>query len=126
MTCAFERHIRGQISKAGSNLLKTPSRLVRAKGQNVTAAVHDREFIDESLELSDQMGRYENRALAGISFLISADHGLDKFTSDNGIEAGGRLIQEQQLRFRTDRGDQRNLGPLAFGESAGALGSIEA
>ena len=58
---------------------------------------------------------------AGIAGLIRADDGLDEFAADDGVEAGGRLVEHEQFRFGTNRADERELRALAFGEVAGFL-----
>ena len=76
---------------------------------------------DDSRNLADEMRRNKDGTVARIGFLIGADHCFDKLPPDDGVEARGRLIQNQKLRLWADRGDERHLRPLAFGKRAGPL-----
>jgi len=61
----------------------------------------------------------------GVAGLIRANHGLNKFAAHDGVQSRGGLIQHEQLRLGRDRTDQRELGALAFGESAGFFSRIQ-
>lgn len=57
--------------------------------------------------------------------MVGSDDRLDELAPDNGIQAGGALVQHEQIGLRADRGDQRQLGALSFRESRSAFGGIE-
>ena len=41
------------------------------------------------------------------------------------VQAGGRLVEDQQVRRRCERGDQGDLLPVALGVGAALLGRVE-
>ena len=51
------------------------------------------ELVDQSFEFGDEVRGDENRAVAGIAFLVGANDGLNEFTADDGVEARGRLVE---------------------------------
>ena len=57
------------------------------------------------------------------AFLIGADDRLDELAADDRIESGRRLVEHEQIRLRTDRGDERQLGALAFRQVTGLFAS---
>jgi hypothetical protein len=108
------------------DLLVARAGLVGGEGEHVAAGVHDREVLDQALEFGDQVGRDEHGALARIALLVGADHGLDELAAHDRVEAGGRLVEHEQLGFGGDGADEGDLGALAFGEGGGLLRGIEA
>ena len=71
--------------------------------QQVAALFDDGEFIDQAFELGNQMRGDKDGAVPRIAGLIRADDRLDKFAADNRVEAGRRLIEQEQFGFGTNR-----------------------
>jgi hypothetical protein len=81
--------------------------------------------IDQAFEFRNQMRRNKNRAVAGIAFLVRANHRLDKFTPDDGVKSGCLLIENKQVRLGAHRSNKGNLGLLAFGQRRSFLRRVE-
>lgn len=105
--------------EADVNFLVALARSVGVERQDVAAVVDDRELIDQALELGDEMCRDKDRPPARVAVLVGTDDGLDEFAPDD------RFVEDEQLRFRAEGGDQRELGPLALREVARFLPDIE-
>ncbi len=71
------------------------------------------------------MRRDEHGPPARIAFLVGADDGLDELAAHDRIEAGGRLVEHEQLGLGADRGDQRELRSLALRQVRRVLARIE-
>ena len=71
------------------------------------------------------MGGDEHRPSSRIALLIRADHRLDEFAPDDRIEAGRRLVEDEQLGLGADGGDERELRALALGQMTRLLTHVE-
>ncbi|MFM1944862.1 MAG: hypothetical protein RI897_3844 [Verrucomicrobiota bacterium] len=94
-------------------------------GQDGPAFFEDREFVDQTFEFGDEVSGDEDRASAGVGVLVGADDGADEFASDEGVEAGGGFIEDEEVGFGADCADEGDLDGLATGERGGFLGVIE-
>src|SRR4029079_14420370 len=111
-TCAGKLDGRGLASETRIHLLVTFPRHVGVQRQYLASVFDDRELIDQPLELRDQVSRNEYRATAWGGVLIRTDDRADEFAPDDRIEAGRRLVADQQVRLGADRRDERELRPL--------------
>src|ERR1017187_4114514 len=120
-----ELDCRRRRGKARANLLVAGPGFVRPKRHGLAPVVDDGELINQSLELTDQVGRDKHRAVARISFLVGPNHCLDELAADDWVQARGRLVQPQQIRLSADGSHERHLGLLAAGKRAGLLGVVQ-
>ena len=111
----------GLAGEARVDLLVALARRVGGQRQHVAAPLDDRELVDQPFELGDEVRGDEDRPPARVAVLVGADDRLDELAADDRIEAGGRLVEHQQLGLGTDGGDQRELRPLPFREVARLL-----
>src|SRR4051812_5909818 len=91
----FEVEVRRSLRKAGTNAPVTFACVIGFKREHRFAAIDDSELINQAFEFGDQMRRDEDGAVAGASLLIGADHGLNEFAADDGVETGSGLVQNQ-------------------------------
>ena len=68
----------------------------------------------------DVAGQQDRPAAAALVLHTVPERGLH-----DGVEAGGRLVQQEQLRVGCERGHQRDLLPVALGVGVRLLGRIE-
>src|SRR3954466_148657 len=87
----FEVELRRSLRKAGTNAPVTFTCVIGFKREHRFASVNDSELINEAFEFGDQMRRYKDGTVAGASLLIGADHGLNEFAADDGVETGSGL-----------------------------------
>ena len=118
--------VRWLCREAGENFLVPGPRRVGLEREHVAPALDNREFVDEALELGNQVRRDENCPTTGRAFLVRANDRLDEFAPHDRIETGRGLVKDEQFRFRANRGDERQLCPLAFREVARLLTNVEA
>ena len=61
------------------------ARGVGVEGQDILAAIDDRELVDEALELGDEVRRDVHCAPAGVAILVGADDRLNELAPDDGV-----------------------------------------
>jgi hypothetical protein len=105
--------------------LKAVPRLVRRHGQQFAPLLDDGELVYQPFKFANQVRRDKHRAVFGIGGVIRADDGLNKLAAHDGVQPRGRFVQHQQLRFRTDRANQRQLRFLSPGEMTRLLAAVE-
>ena len=71
------------------------ARCIRGRRQHLPALVDDGELVDEPLEFADQMRRDKNGAAGGRGILVCPDDRFDELAANDGIEARGRLVEDQ-------------------------------
>jgi hypothetical protein len=86
------------------------------------ALADDGDPVREDLDLRQDVRRQEYRA-AGRLRLADA---ILEHRFHEGVQAGGRLVEQQQLDVAGERGDQGDLLPVALGVGASLLGRVEA
>ncbi len=96
------------------------------EGQGFATVFNDGEFVNQPFKFSDEVGGNEDRAPAGIGFLIRADDRFNEFAPNDWVQAGSWFVKDEQLRFGADSADQGELCFLAFGQGGGLLGFVEA
>ena len=112
-------NLRRRGGEAGADFFVARAGIVGFEADGSAAIFDDGEFVNQSLELSDEMSGDEHGAFAGFRFLVGADDGLDEFAADDGIEARGGFVEYEQFRLGANRADEGELGFLAFRERAG-------
>ena len=91
-------------------------RLDGVGGQELAAADHD-EVVGEHAELADEVARHEHRAAAAGEVGEVVAQPADAV----GVEAVGRLVEQQDLRVAEQGAGEGEALPHAEGEPAGAL-----
>src|SRR5438128_994089 len=64
--------------KAGPDFLEAISGVVRLHGKQFPASFNNREFVDQTLELRDEMRRDKDGPVLGIACMVGPDDRLDK------------------------------------------------
>ena len=78
--------------------------------------------VAERLDLGQDVAGQQHGAAVGLAL------GVDPLLEDRlhqRVEAGGRLVEEQQLDVGGERGDQGDLLPVALGVGAALLARVE-
>ena len=84
--------------------------------------MHQRHVVRHPLHLVEQVRREDHRApVIG----HGADDGIEDVAADHRVEAGGGLVQNQQLWTMGHGGDQAGLGTHALRELLDLLGRIQ-
>src|ERR1022692_372517 len=85
------------------------------------AAAEDADTVAQRLDLAEDVRREEDRLPA----LLRLEHGLTKGDLHQRVESGGRLVEQEQVGARRERGHELHLlaGPLR--QRADALGRVE-
>src|SRR5438045_8630037 len=102
--------LRDSRAKAQVTLAST----VSFKRQHGNALVDDGEFVDQSLEFGDEVSRDQNGTIAGIAFLVCADHRLNEFATHDGVEARSGCVQHEQVRLGAMGGEHREMRSLSM------------
>ena len=116
---------RQRLGEPGADFLETRARAVGLHRQNGAPLFDDGEFVNQSLELRDEVGGDKHRAIFRIARLVGADDRLDEFAADDGVQPGSRLVQHEQFRLRRNGADQGQLRFLAFGQVGGFFGRVQ-
>ena len=91
-------------------------------GQQQPALGQERDVAGDALHLGDAVtGDEDGPAGAG-----QIDHAGEKFSSNEEVEAGGRLVEDQHLGVEGQGQGQADLGVAALGEVLEAGGGVEA
>ena len=91
-------------------------------GLDRAAVPDDGDPVAERLDLGQDVAGQQHGAVAAAHLL--ADH-LAEHRLHQRVQAGGRLVEQQQLDVGGERGDQRHLLPVALGVGAALLARVE-
>src|SRR5688572_8186568 len=125
VSCHRSLRLQGRDEDLLQRLAVLLARAIGLLRQDVAAAIDDREFVDQPLELRDEMRGHQHRPPRRIAVLIGANDGSDEFAPDDRIESRGRLVEDQQIGLRTNGADQRELRALTLRQVLSLLCQVE-
>src|SRR5688572_16085630 len=110
------------LHKPHAAALVSAPHLVERAAQRHAAVVDQRHVIRHPLHLFEQVRR-EDHGASVVSH--GADDGIEDVAAHNDVEAGRRLVQNQQLGTMGDGGHQASLGTHALRELLDLLGRVQ-
>ena len=89
----FGRRRRVGVADCDGELLGGAFDFVESFDEQQAAGVHDGDDVGDAFDFADLMAGEKHRATCG----GDVDHAFEEFAADHGVEAGGRLVEDEEL-----------------------------